>query len=836
MRGIHDTGFCARAIDLDPTLSEEEKLSARVRLLETVISDQREIIRSSLHLKRPDEALQVFIPYKEVLPLYDAGLRLPDDVTVMWTNDNFGHIRRYPDEKEQTRRGGHALYFHSSYWSPAPLSYLFINSIPLAQTGAELRKAYENGIRKIWVDNVGALKPLEQDMEYFLAFGWDAARPEALVHRVHDYLTAWFNEQFSGNFGEECARIYEGYAQITNVCKVEHLTRDVFSQTAYGDEAGRRINRLQELYTRVCRVHDALPEAERDAFFELLGMKVSASYFINAAFYYADRSRLKTMANGKWKGILTPEAFPPPVSCLYTDAKPALSIGETQMGVIVWNEEQESASPCLTFDEKGVQTKWLEIFNRGSGSFSFTIENNCPFLSLSETEGEVKTETRVLITLTGTPQNGSLLVRSDNGEERLIRIAPAPDLWLTFSASEMQPSPAHGFRRIPYLDRMQGACKEAQTGGARLERKFTQPVSGECTVELTRYLTLDRTGRMRIRVLLDGKAQELESLATDEWRPGWFEAVRYNGEKLRCTFLDVSAGEHTLVLEAIDRYFTLGRVTLYFGDAPVKKSQLGPELPESPAYETIPAVDEAALKSDALARFHIAAKDVPPVKLTYAGHGYWNIDRLYVPNEERDQAFAPPRYPFAAGEKKELIPLFGRGIFVETDDKICLEAEHALEESSLAWRTSDKRGVIWQHLSAETDGGTGLAMMVEEPGLYWEKGGPSLNFRCRFTGGKYYVWLLMRFDDPSNDAVTVGIDKIMQPRGEQYGRGGFFTYSSQFQWVWLLLSELEIPKGEHVFALAAVKSGLRIDRIYLTKGTELPPDDLHFTVGPRKED
>lgn len=588
MRGIHDTGFCTRAIDSDPSLSEEEKLSARVRLLETVISDQREIIRSSLHLNRPDEALQVFIPYKEVLPLYDAGLRLPDDVTVMWTNDNFGHIRRYLDKKEQARKGGHALYFHSSYWSPAPLSYLFINSIPLAQTGAELRKAYENGIRKIWVDNVGALKPLEQDMEYFLAFGWDASRPDALVHRVNDYVAAWFNEQFLGKFGEECARSYEGYTQITNVCKVEHLTRDVFSQTAYGDEAGRRVNRLQALYTRVCRVHDALPEAERDAFFELLGMKVSASYFINAAFYYADRSRLcyrqgkmpcadeyarlsrllmgckrqllhfynETMANGKWKGILTPEAFPPPASCLYTDAKPALSVGETQMGVIVWNEEQESAFPCLTFDEKGVQTKWLEIFNRGSGSFSFTIENNCPFLSLSAVEGEIKTETRILVTLTGTPQNGSLLIRSDRGEERLIRIVSAPDLWLTFSASEMEATPTNGFRCILYLDRMQGACMEAQTGGARLVRNFIQPVAGECTVELTRHLTLNRTGRMRIRVLLDGKAQELKSLATDEWRPGWFEAVRYNGGKLRCTFPDVSPGEHTLVLEAVDRYFT----------------------------------------------------------------------------------------------------------------------------------------------------------------------------------------------------------------------------------------------------------------------------------------
>lgn len=476
----------------------------------------------------------------------------------------------------------------------------------------------------------------------------------------------------------------------------------------------------------------------------------------------------ETMANGKWKGILTPEAFPPPASCLYTDAKPVLSIGKTQMGVIVWNEEQESASPCLTFDEKGVQTKWLEIFNRGAGSFSFTIENNCPFLSLSETEGEVTTETRVLVTLTGTPQNGSLLIRSDRGEKTLIKIAPAPDPWLTFSASEMQPSPAHGFRRIAYLDRMQGACMEAQAGGARLESKFTQPVAGACTVELTRY-------------------------------------------------------------------FTLGRVTLCFGDAPIEKSQLGPELPEFPAYEAIPSVEEGALERDTLARFQIAAKDVPPVKLTYAGHGYWTIDRLYVPNEERDQAFAPPRYPFAAGEKKELLPLFGRGIFEETENKVCLEAEHALEESPCAWRTSDKRGIVWQHLSAETDGGTGLAMMVEEPGLYWEKGGPSLNFRCRFTGGKYYVWLLMRFDDPSNDAVTVGIDGNMQPRGEQYGRGGFFTYSSQFQWIWLLLSGLEIPEGEHVFTLAAVRSGLRIDRIYLTKGKELPPDDLHFTVSPRKE-
>ena len=76
-----------------------------MRLLEKVISDQREIIRSVLHHEGPDEALQVFIPYKELLPLYDAGLVLPEDITVMWTNDNFGHIRRYPSKQEQMRKG-----------------------------------------------------------------------------------------------------------------------------------------------------------------------------------------------------------------------------------------------------------------------------------------------------------------------------------------------------------------------------------------------------------------------------------------------------------------------------------------------------------------------------------------------------------------------------------------------------------------------------------------------------------------------------------------------------------------------------------------------------------
>ena len=146
---------------------------------------------------------------------------------------------------------------------------------------------------------------------------------------------------------------------------------------------------------------DALPADERAAFFELLGMKVSASYFINAAFYYADRSRLsyrqgkmqcadeylhlsrlmmgckrqmldfynRRMAGGKWNGILTPEAFPPPASCTYTDAKPALSIGETAMGIILWNEEEESASAWRAPDRDGRVWEHLSAETDGARGF-----------------------------------------------------------------------------------------------------------------------------------------------------------------------------------------------------------------------------------------------------------------------------------------------------------------------------------------------------------------------------------------------------------------------------------------------------------------------------------
>ncbi len=219
---------------------------------------------------------------------------LPEGVTLIWANDNFGHMRRYPNEKERQRSGGNGLYYHNSYWA-APgtaMSYLFINSIPLAHTGNELKKSYESGIRKLWILNVGGLKPLEQDMEFFLRSGWEAGKEEGMTKNASQFVESWINANFSGNHGSEAAEIYETFAQVTNVRKIEHMQSNVFSQTVLGDEAGRRLMRLEDVFRRGNAIMYSLPVQERAAFFQMFLMKIHASYYTNHEFYFADRSTL----------------------------------------------------------------------------------------------------------------------------------------------------------------------------------------------------------------------------------------------------------------------------------------------------------------------------------------------------------------------------------------------------------------------------------------------------------------------------------------------------------------------------------------------------------------
>ena len=221
MRAIHDSAFATSAIDTDDSLAPDQKFRAKVDLLGRVIADQRALLADELG-PRARAGLQIFVPYKEVLPLYDAGLAVPDDVTIVWANDNYGYVRRFPSAAERTRPGGHGIYYHSSYWAQPPRSYLATSSTPLALMRHELTKAWDHGIRRLWVDNVGGLKPLELETEYFLRLAWQVGR-ETTTADVADFVAGWVDATFSGGHGARAGRLYARYYQLNNQRKIEHL-------------------------------------------------------------------------------------------------------------------------------------------------------------------------------------------------------------------------------------------------------------------------------------------------------------------------------------------------------------------------------------------------------------------------------------------------------------------------------------------------------------------------------------------------------------------------------------------------------------------------------------
>lgn len=893
MRGIHDSGFVTSKIDEDTELDEKQVQEKKIKLMQQVFSDQRAIIRQVLGKEKAEQAVQVFVPYKEVLDLYDAGLDVPDDVTIMWVNDNFGHMRRYPDADELMRKGGHGLYFHNSYWAHPEMSYLFINSIPLAQTGNELEKSYRKGIRKLWVLNVGAIKPLEMDMEYFIRYGWEAGKENAVTRKPEQFVQEWVDENFSGGFGREAADLYGKYAQMTNVRKVEHLVSDVFAQEGYGDEAGRRLVRLKNLYDRGNKIWHSLPKNEKDSFFALFLMKIHASFWSNAEYYFADRSRLcydrglgraadryiecsrimmdcrrqmlyfynYIMCNGKWSNILTPEAFPPPGIPLYPAGKPALVIeGKPHMSVITWDGKQIGKEGELVFYESGVQKKWIEIGNMGSGELEYTIHGHeNTWITVSQATGKTETEERIYIE-TVKDYDGEQdeilleLCAGNRGEKKFLHIkkrchnTEIGDFHGCVEADGGVAIPAVCFERveniqvIPGLGRMSGDAVMALPGEGKksvLEYVFYTYLHGEFEVEISRYVTLNSRGRIRMEVQIDEDMPVmLESAITDEWRGEWKDSILNNGEKLSFIWHSREKGRHKLILSISDEFVTIDRINVY--TMAKKKNNLGlPCALEDSEYNMVPLqdtlkMDMGEIQQETERLYQITSKEVPMPNQVYAGVNFWKIDRLYAHNEEYEQKkYGKRRNYYSDGQKeKNVLKEISKTDLQEKQGRLGIQAECVLAESDVAWRNFGKDNMRkWEHLQSETAGRTGLAMQLEPSGIIYEKpeDAPGLNYKIKIQHeGVYHVWLLMYVPDARSDLLVLAVDGVIQPLQEQFSKGGQFTYRTSHIYYWNLISDIQLTSQEHVFSILPLKSGFRVDRIYLTTGEELPPNDYEW--------
>ena len=199
MRGIHDAVMAGNL-----TLEEQ------ARVLEKVFDDQRQMLSDVLG-KPADQIPQAFTPYKEVLHTYEHGMKLPDDVTIVWGDDDFGYMKRLSNAEEQKRSGRSGVYYHLSYWGP-PMNFLWINTNPPVQMYTELKRAYDTTADRIWLANVGDIKPAENALSLFLDMAWDI--DAFTVENVGFYYANTLSKYFGAQHRDALQHIFDEYFSL----------------------------------------------------------------------------------------------------------------------------------------------------------------------------------------------------------------------------------------------------------------------------------------------------------------------------------------------------------------------------------------------------------------------------------------------------------------------------------------------------------------------------------------------------------------------------------------------------------------------------------------------
>lgn len=337
-------------------------------LLENIVAKQRQIIEKVTH--RPaSETPQLWALYKEVQDYYDKGMRVPDDVTLLLCDDNWGNIRRLPDLKAAARKGGYGIYYHFDYVGD-PRNYKWINTNPLPRIWEQMHLAWEYNARKIWIVNVGDIKPMEFPTSFFLDYAWN---PEKINQdNLTQYTIAWAAQQFGVPYAKDIAFLLEKYAQYNSRRKPELLDQKTYSLDNY-DEFAKVTGEYISLKEKAESINSLLPENQRDAYFQLVLHPIMAMcnlykmYYYTALNYraydnrdawcnsYADSvkqlyindsllsKRYNELNNGKWDHMMD----------------------QTHIGYVYWQQPDRNKMPDLKYRPGGESFSGKEIVATG---------------------------------------------------------------------------------------------------------------------------------------------------------------------------------------------------------------------------------------------------------------------------------------------------------------------------------------------------------------------------------------------------------------------------------------------------------------------------------------
>lgn len=432
LRGLHDGA-------MSTTLPMHEK----VRMLQQALLDQRRILAENID--RPVETVpQAFTPYKEVLEIYSNGLELPDDITIVWPDDNYGYMKRLSGVREQRRTGRSGVYYHVSYLG-VPHSYLWFSTTPPSLMYEELRKAYDTTADRLWLVNCGDLKGSEMQVSLFLDMAWDIGRFTA--DNVVSYPARWL----AGIFGEayydrleamtrEHLRLafprkpeYMGWGYHWNRFdhNCEQLTDTDFSFTNY-DEAQRRLEAYRQLGARAEALLHEIGDEARPAFYQLVYYPLRGAELMNRMTlggqrnrWYARQGRAATNAvrdevqrcydslqvitrgynsllGGKWNHMMSMRQNYDGVSAYFNLPHLAThdAVGAPRLALQVAGEDVTGARAfhaLPAFDNYLRRTYPVEIYNRGGGTLAWTAHASEPWVVLSKSAGKTADEERITV-------------------------------------------------------------------------------------------------------------------------------------------------------------------------------------------------------------------------------------------------------------------------------------------------------------------------------------------------------------------------------------------------------------------------------------------------------
>ncbi|EKU90145.1 hypothetical protein HMPREF9447_02655 [Bacteroides oleiciplenus YIT 12058] len=442
MRGIHDSGLVGVTKDNEVSLMEE------------VLNDQRNILAKHIN-QDIDSIPQQFVPYKEVMDIYEKGLKVPDYVTLVWPDDNYGYLKRLSNKDEQKRKGGSGVYYHISYCGE-PHDYLWINTTPPALIYEEMRKAYDTGATRYWLLNVGDIKPGELGMKFFLDMAWDVESFN--FEKTYTYEAEFLATLFGSKHKEDLTDIFDSYYLLAFQHKPEsmgwgyewnnHQERERIIDTDFSfinyNEAENRMKEYDRIADKSEKIWKSLPKEYQAAYYELVHYPVKGAALMNKKMLVAQQNRwyarqgraatniladqvksyqdslayytdhFNSLLNGKWNHMMS---ITPGWTATYQNMPPVENIivpTEADMQIFIPGQDctygmgAMHVLPCVNPYTKN--SSFIELYNRGSKPFNWKATTKENWIKLSRSTGKVTAQDRITVSIdwTKVPQGDDI--------------------------------------------------------------------------------------------------------------------------------------------------------------------------------------------------------------------------------------------------------------------------------------------------------------------------------------------------------------------------------------------------------------------------------------------